>query len=137
MELAKMLVYIKRLSKARSELSKKHDELKAVEDQLRMAVYNSLVAANMQSTTISGVSRVAVTSKDHAEVVDYEVAAKFIFARMLEASKNGTPLSDALNLMQKSAKLDSVKRFKELGYSEEQLGISIKSKPGISITAVN
>lgn len=136
MELDVVIKYIKKLSAVRSDLDAESKKLKEQEDTLRMAVYNSLINNNLTSTTIAEVGRVTITSRDHAEIVDYEKLAEFIFHQMLQAQRNKTPLSDVLNLMQKRAKADSVKSFKELGYTEEALGVEVKSKPNISITSI-
>lgn len=97
-------------------------------------IRTSLVAAGAKTMNFDGVGSVSTSSRDHAEIRDFNVFADFILDTAMKARENGTPVADALAVLQRRAATGNIQELLELGYTTEQLGVEIVEKQDITFT---
>lgn len=128
-ELVQKFAEFRELRKRRETIVNKMKEL---EERIKGEILNYLTVAGMKTINFDGIGQVTATTRDHAEITNNEATAAFIFKMMKEAEKNGTPLSDALNIYQKRATTGTAKELLESGITEEELGVKIAEKASIT-----
>lgn len=134
MEVVDLVTKLNALQSKRKERAKIVDKMEALEKTLRQMIRTSLVASGVKGANFEGVGTVSVTSRDHAEIRDFNRMATFIADSMMKAKENGSAPEDALALLQRRAAIGNINDLIAAGFTAEEMGIAIVEKPDITFT---
>ena len=132
MELVDIVSKLRALQEKRKERAKVVEKMEELEKQMRQMIRQSLVASGMKTANFDGVGSVTVSSRDHAEIRDFNKMAAFMMNHMKTAEANGSSPADALAILQRRAAIGNIKDLLELGFTAEEIGIEIVEKSDIT-----
>ena len=124
---------------ARLELEKQADEIKKGEEaELKKAIMAEFTAQGLKSANVEGVGKVVLKTTYHYEVRDLNMLAYQQLAMLVQAAKDGRPLSDGLILQARIHKDNLENTLTEAGISPDQIvntyGVAREGRDDISFT---
>lgn len=121
------------------ELEKQADEIKKGEEaELKKAIMAEFTAQGLKSANVEGVGKVVLKTTYHYEVRDLNMLAYQQLAMLVQAAKDGRPLSDGLILQARIHKDNLENTLTEAGISPDQIvntyGVAREGRDDISFT---
>lgn len=126
---------IRQLRAARSQAEKKITAMKEMEEQLQAGLLMYLDANGLDSARFAGVGTVSKRKDTHVEIRSAEKLAAYVEKALATARANGTSIVDAICVFQTRAAKANILALIEQGYTEEDLGVAVKEKIKLSLTA--
>lgn len=120
----------------RKELEAKLKSAKSAENELVEAVQISMSAQGLTSANFPEVARICTTERAHYEIVDVEAVALYSCQKMLEAFRDGRPLSDGLFLQRSVSRPALEAMFNDEPLSDDAclvVGVRRVATPTLSI----
>jgi len=135
-ELAKRYAEVRQ---ARLELEKQADEIKKGEEtELKKAIMAEFTAQGLKSANVEGVGKVVLKTTYHYEIRDLNMLAYQQLAMLVQAAKEGRPLSDGLILQARIHKDNLENTLTEAGITPEQVaqtfGVAREGRDDLSFT---
>ena len=134
MELSEMVMNLRKIREARRDCNNVLKELEEREQNITGLIIASMHAGGLKTARFDGIGTVTVSTRDHAEIRDFNVMAAFMVQQCIQAHKDGRPLAEAFGLLQRRANLSTARELLEAGYSADAMGISIVEKPSLSFS---
>ena len=117
-ELAKRYAEVRQ---ARLELEKQADEIKKGEEaELKKAIMAEFTAQGLKSANVEGVGKVVLKTTYHYEIRDLNMLAYQQLATLVQAAKEGRPLSDGLILQARIHKDNLENTLTEAGITPDR-----------------
>ncbi|EER0916718.1 hypothetical protein F9643_003161 [Escherichia coli] len=134
MELSEMVSNLRKIREAKRDCNNVLKEIEEREQAVTGEILTAMKASGLKTARFDGIGTVTVSTRDHAEIRDFNVLAMFMLQQCAEAHKAGLPVAGAFSLLQRRASLGAAKELMEAGYSAEAMGIAVVEKPSLSFS---
>lgn len=123
----------------RMALEKQADEIKKGEEaELKKAIMAEFTAQGLKSANVEGIGKVVMKTTYHYEIRDLNQLAYQQLAMLVQAAKDGRPLSDGLILQARIHKDNLENTLTDAGIPPEQLaqmfGVAREGRDDLSFT---
>lgn len=134
MELSEMVTNLRKIREARRECNRVLKEIDEREQAITGSILTTMRASGLKTARFDGIGTVTVSTRDHAEIRDFNVLAAFMAQQCINAHNEGLPVTDAFGLLQRRANLSTAKELLDAGYTAETMGLAIVEKPSLSFS---
>lgn len=129
MDIKTLVTHLSTVRTKIAECQKSLNSAKELEEKLISLILSSLNAQGVKSMNFDGLGSVQVSTRDHAELRNFDKLAIFVLDYAKNSEAHGFSGADALTLLQKRVSVTSVKEFIEQGFSPADMGVELVEKP--------
>lgn len=124
---------IKALRNKKRRMEKGIDQLKSLDELIRSRLLMYLDANAMKTANFDGLGSVTKTSRQRAEIRDFDKLANFVANYMLQSKEKGAPVGDALSVFQRRLALGNIQELEKLGFALPDMGVEVVDVYDVSI----